>query len=439
MPSLRKNNEPAQMGMSPLAGQTADSQEAPVDNSTIHPDRFDMSRFSERQEEEESSLRIIIYVVVVIVIGVGLALLVRNLISTESNADTPESNDTNNTVELESKSPITIDTVMSSDPSDAPENEELVDSLTLSVGNSNAQTDGVSVSALKYKRYTTYARIDYSLDGVNSQADMPKIAINYDNSRNSLDVVFPSSMEIVQELKETIQVNDIVSNIVYNVDANSFTINVSESFKYTVIPTTGGLTIDIRTMAQIERDVNDTTEEDTTAEEPDETAQETPSTETETENQPTTPANPSSVKLTNDFSQSKQYVSGGVTGNVINLKETYFEDTAGYFEIAWGEPNVVGSDKTPYSSAELQMEGNTPYIILTIENLSGFQFNKDGITTNLIPFDMSSANFVRADLESYANGKAIVKIQLKNKADFRLISTETVSGQTQVLALQIKD
>ncbi|MCA9381440.1 hypothetical protein KC678_04200 [Candidatus Dojkabacteria bacterium] len=441
MPSLRKNNEPAQMGMSPLAGQTQEAQpSAPVDNSTIHPDRFDMSRFSERQDEEESSLRIIIYVVVVIVIGVGLALLVRNLISTESNADTPEPSTDNSTIQLGASAPVTIDTATSPDPSDAPANEDLVDSLTLSVGNSSASTDGVSVSSMKYKRYTTYARVDYSFEGVESQADLPKIAINYDNTRNSLEIIFPTSVEMVDELKETIPVNDIVSNIVYNADTNSFTINVSEEFKYLVVPTTGGLTIDIRTVAQIERSgedtTTDTTQEDTTTGEPD-AMQEDTTTDTQTPTQTTTP--PSGTKLINDFSQDKQYVSGGAAGNTINLKETFFEDTASYFEIAWGEPNVVGADKTPYTSAELVIEGNVPYIVLTIENLNNFPFNKDGITTNLIPFDMSAANFVRADLESFTNGKAVVKVQLKNKAEFRLVSAETVSGKTQVLSLQIKD
>ncbi len=449
MPSLRSVNDSEQIEGSPLLSKAQGVESNP--SSTVHADRFDMSRFSERKDnEEESSLRIILYVVVVIVIGVGLALLVRSLISNES-----EPTDTENQVDNEQPEDLTpepiesanlsISTTMKNDPLDTPSNEELIDSLSLSVGNTNASVDNISISKFTYNRYNTFARVEFEIDGVTLQEELPRIAINYNADRNSLDVVFPSEMQINENLMETIQINDLVTNSVYGANTNTFTLNVSTEFRYLVTPTTQGITIDIRSLDQVEGRLDEEEPEETpdTEEAPDDVTEDTvdeePQEEPESDNRGGTSTPPSGVRLDNEFSRDKQFVSGGVTGNTITLNETFYEDQGDFFEIAWGEPRVVGEEFTPYASAELVTEEGLPYIKLTIENLERIEFNENGVSQADLSIDLIAANFVRADLESFENGRAEIMIQLKNEADFRLISTETVSGLTQVLALQIRD
>ncbi len=439
MPGLRNANESGSIEGSPLLARAeGNSSTESNPQSTVHADRFDMARFTERKEnKEESSLRIILYVIVVIIIGVGLALLVRTLISNQSQNEPNENNSENETPTDQNpveSSNISISTAMKSDPSDAPTNEELVDALSLSVGNSNASVENVSVSRFSYSKFTTFARMNFMIDGVTNEAELPKIAINYDSTRNSLDIVLPSEMEINENLKETIQINDTVSNVTFNANTNTFTVNVASGFKYLVIPTTAGLTVDVKTLEQIEGPSTEEPEtEEPVEEEPETETPETP----DPEEEPSTP--PSGTRLDNEFSRQKQFVSGGVSGNSIVFNETYFSDLGDFFEIAWGRPEFVGTEYTPYATAESVTEDGIPFIRLTIENLESIEFEPSGVFQNNIPVNLVAANFVRADLESFSNGKAVIMIQLKNEADYRLISTTTISGLTQVLALQIRD
>ena len=435
MSNIRNVKKSSRIEDSPLLSKSNNRNE-PV-HSTVHADRFDMSRFSERKDnDDENSFKIIIYVVVVIIIGVGLALLVRALILNNSESTQKEDNTEQDIKEDQPeviKSPaISINTTMRLDPSDAPANDDLIDALSLSIGNSNANVENASISNLDYSRYNSFVRINFGIEGISKQEELPKIAINYNSDESSLDIVFPSEININQELKEKIEIDDVVSDITYSSNTNTFTISVSSEFKYLVVPTTAGMLVDIKTIQQIERkeDAND---------------EETPLSETEEdlekEQDPTTssPSLRGNVNLDNEFSANRQSVSGGVTNNTIILSETYFEDQGEYFELAWGQPRVVGEEFTPTTSAELISGSNTPILKLTINNLERFEFESSGISQDNSPINLAGTNFVRADLISFENGTAVVEIQLKNEAEFKLISTTTVSGLTQVLAIQIKD
>lgn len=455
MPNLRKNNEEEGIQGSPLLNRAdASANDEGTPRSTVHAEKFDMSRFSERKEnEEESSLRIIIYVVVVIIIGVGLALLVRNLISQDAGTDDPTTtqeteNDTNTEVQTDTN--LSISTTTKADPDDAPLNEDLMDAPSLAVGNSTASVENVILSAFKYDRYTTFARINMAIDGVESQADLPRIAVNYDSTRNSLSVVFPTEMAVDENLTDTIQINDLVSNVTYNVSTNTFTINVASEFKYEILPTTDGLTIDIKTIAQIEgieetTDETDTTDESTDNEQlpgetdTDTTDPEVTEPETTEPEKPVTTTPPSGQRLENDFSTSKQYVSGGTSAKNLEIREIYFEDAGSYYEVAFGNPRVAGAENTPYTSAELVKENGVNYVKVTIEGLDAFTIGKEIYNENNIPVTTIASNLAGITVESFENGRAILMFELKKEGEFRLVSIPTVSGLTQVVALQIKD
>jgi hypothetical protein len=434
MPSLRKKQDPDQIEGSPLLsrvrpeGSASDSEVGsnPSSGSTVHADRFDMARFSDRKEEEESSVRIILYVIVVVIIGVGLALLVRTLITQDSGDDNDNDQETEEPGTTEESS-ISINTVTQPDPADAPSSEDFVNTESLSIGDASATASNAEITKFSYSKFTSFARMRFGLEGIESIEELPRIVFNYSADQNTLDVVLPLEMEINPRLIETpIGIADVVSRVSYSASRNTFTISADETFTYAVTTTASEIIIDVQTETLLNSQTQ-TEEPDTTGEDPAPPA-------------PTTTQPPATAQnFDNEFSRETQYVNAGVTGNTITYSETFFEDQGSFFELAWGEPNTAGNEYTPYATAELVTEDGAPYIKLTIENLASMEFEESGLSQANSPIPLDGANFVRADRTSFENGIAVIMIQLKNEADFRLVSTTTVSGQTQVLALQIRD
>jgi hypothetical protein len=439
MPGLKRKSlsesDDSHIEESPLLNSERKTEQTSALHSTIHPERFDMSRFSDlREEENESSFRIIIYVLVVIIVGVGLALFVRQLISEDNNSPTETTEDTENDDE-EDVQAFRVNTTPKADDQGAPvpSNDELIDSEVLTVGETSVGTAGVTLSTLTYDRYQTFARFNLNLTGTTA-GSIPEFNLAYDDSLNTLVITLPEGITVEDELKVSTPINDIVNLVKFDAATNSFSITLAQDSKYRVRKLDAGVSIDFRTQEQIDTLDEAEAEEDTTDED---TEEETPEDEEDTTTDDTD--KPTGMHITNDFSQNKQFVTSNVTGNTIEYTETYYQDYGPYFEIAFGKPGSVGDSKIANTTAEYVTEGAKTFIEVKIENLSKFTFPSGGVSTSSMAFDTSAANFRRVDLVSFTGGVATLRIEVKNKANFKLLSEKTVDGGTQVVSVQIND
>jgi hypothetical protein len=465
MSNLKKKKNNDMFEESPLlAKDTSDfGNESDVGlHSTIHPERFDMSRFSDRKEDEESSFRIILYVLMVIVIGVGLALLVRYMIS--KNDDTDGTNDDNTeVVETDDNDTINIQTAVRADStaSNRPANADFVDSSVVTLGDTSVAPANVSMASITYTPFTSFGRLEFATTGATS---LPRVTGTFDNQLKRLNIQFPSNMQIGEEFKEDIQVSGIVDRITFNNNNNTYSVVFKQSSKYRLSANGSTLVVDVKTEEQIALDVD--TEDDTT---PTTTGTGTTSgsntattgstttgttgTSTATGTATTgsssstttttgTTTKPTTINYKNDFSKNQQFIVSNVNTASITHNTFFYEDTANYFEFAFGGRNQVGEKFIPNATATLVKENGKVYIDLTIENLAGEAFTAEGITSTELknrPIDLSGANFVKITRTSFSDGVAKYRIELKKEADFRLVSEPTIDGSIQVLAIQIKD
>ncbi|MDQ6985411.1 MAG: hypothetical protein Q9M91_01510 [Candidatus Dojkabacteria bacterium] len=428
-----KTNEKDVIEKSPLLSKDLSSSL----HSTINPDRLDPARFSDLRVEEESPIRIILYVIVVIIIGVGAAFGVRELISKDDTNDNngndvvvEDNNNDTNTVIDSNNSPITINTTAkpSGGVSNTPKDASFVTTESFSsIGNETIDSKTVTASKLNYQTYTTFSRTEIAFDGLvadNSQS-LPVLGITFNNAENKLTVALGGA-KTDPSLQTTSSIADsIVSEIQYDVVNNSFVFILNEDSRYAISAAGNRLIIDIKTQAQFDKDtsaIEDVVVEDTT-----------------TEDKPVV-TTPTGLNLDNDFSEETQFIVSSVTNDTIEYNEFYYEDTVNYFEIAWGSRNNVGDEFITNSTAELVEENGSFFIDVTIKNLASYKdFGEASQAT--ISADLSAANFLSGKLESFNEntGTAVYRVKLKNKASFRLASETTVSGQTQVLVLQIQD
>jgi len=423
--------KPKKIEESPLLSGSSDSRgEGGKMASTVHPERFDMTRFSERRDEEESSFRIILYVIVVVAIGVGLALLVRYLISnnTESTEDTPE--DTTEEVE---ESAFDINTLTQADSlaEDAPTEADFTTAEETIIGSEEAVASGLNLSAIAFDRYTTFARLEFTLDGVTEATEVPITTINYDASAQEIEVILDADITVDTTLTTTETIAEVVETVSYDGITNTFSIFLSDETPYVATTTATGFRIDLQAE-------DESADEDTTEETPETSEDETSETETEEPD----PNRPTGVSYDNDFGSDKQFITSEVTGNTIAQNTFFYEDAGEYFEFAWGSTNKVGDDYVPNATAEYVTEGGTSYIEVTLDNLSEEAFQNYNITgTNLdnTNLDLSATPFVRVDRVSFEGGTATYRIQVSRQTTFRLFSEPTVDGTTQVIGIQIRD
>lgn len=430
MPTLNKKSR---LVRSPLLNEVeAESPkrtQATKYHSTINPEKFDMTRFSEMKDAEESSLRTIIYVVVVIVLGVAAALGVKYFLLDKQEDNDPADTEVEDTTdEIEEVSAFDINTVaaLDSEAVSKPALEDYVDSELVTVGDATANVAGVSIDTMSYRRFTTFGRLSMNALGVVDANSFPQANVSYSSTFNQLTVTFNSVVTVNTELQESVTVGDIIEQVSFNTATNSFIITFSEPSKYSVQTSGNSLLIDVKTIDQLEIDMA-LPEEEVVVEEPVVT---------------TPPTTTTGTNYTNEFSQSKQLITGVVTDNSVAHDIFYYADTVNFFEFAWGVKNKVGDQYIPNASAELVSTGGKFYIDITINNLSQEVFAQYGITgTNLssADVDLTHANFVRIDRVSFENGTAKYRLELKNKADFKLLAEKTLDGSTQVIGLQIKD
>ncbi len=392
-------------------------------HSTINPDRLDQSRFSEMKEEEESPFRVILYVIVVIIIGVGSAFGVRQLISKNDNGE----EDTEEVVEeeVQERENVIINTTKLADSTavNAPKEEDFSEETVTVVGSLDVATTGLALRTFEYKNFTTFSRMIFTIEGLPAGSAFPQTTANFDSIANRLTLKFNGITNIDEDItSDDITINDLVTEVRYNTTTTEFLVFISEESKYSLSVKDNQLFVDIKST---KAPVSETQQPETT--QPEET------TPTPTPTQPTT-----GVKYDNEFSQTEQTIRSNVTANNIPYNEVYYEDTAQFFEIAWGARNKVGEQYIPNATAKLVEEGGKIYIDVTINNLSSVSTQSVTDQSN-VGINLAGANFIRSELVSFANGTAKYRIQLKKKADYRLISIKTISGETQVLALQIKD
>jgi len=221
-------------------------------SSSVQPDKFDMSRFSdrvEREDREESPFRVIMYIIIVIIIGVGLALGVRYFISRQSEE---RADDTTEETPEETSNAVSISTTERVDAlaDNIATPEEFVDSSITTIGVSSADSSALVTSSLAYSKFVTFSRVEFGFEGLPTNGDFPRMTVSYDSAENSLNLTIPEDATVVDELTETVEVGDIVTSVTYSDSTKTFTLTLAGETKYRVLPTENRLIIDLRTPEQ---------------------------------------------------------------------------------------------------------------------------------------------------------------------------------------------
>lgn len=438
-----------QLGDSPLLSRNDDGMTIGQLQSTIHPERFDMSRFSEMQDKEDNPIKVIFYVVAVIIIGVVLALVVRQLISNSQNIESNESqnesfNDktTQNDVSLVE---INVTEKLDAEATERPSNDEYRDTSQVSAGNASAQIGDFALGSVTYNKYESFGRVEMRIDGLASISEFPALKFEFASDKKSLRINLPNGYVLnnamVNELvSEASEIGDLLSNIKYLSANNSIELTFREEVLYRILPSVSRLIIDFKA-------VNQSKELENSANKDDDTKSTVQPSNPQTPTQPTTQTNPTSeVNYTNAFSKNDQYIKSKVTGNTIPFNNFYYEDTGSYFEFSWGVTNQANEDLIPNVSAKLIEESGVNYIEVKISNLASEPFALSGLAnlgTDLgyTGINLSAANFVRVDRINFQNGVATYRVRLKYKSDFRIVADTTIGDPTpdQVINLQIRD
>lgn len=427
----QEENRPA-IGDSPLLNSGTAPAGGAAPDSSVHPDRLDMSRFSDMSEEDEerSPMRIILFVVAVILIGIAAAFGVRYfLLGDDSETDT---SDESETVVEEEASPFTINQTIldNSQASNATLKADYKTSEQISFGDSSVESDSVELSTMVYQPYESFARLTMNFEGTG----IPSTNATYDDVENSLTLDFEENLPVADGLDEIVAIGSLVTSVRPDSTENTFTLLLSESFLYNIQVVNGSVLIDMISEEAYETytDPSEQPEEEEVI--PD----------TETENEETTPPTsvdpdkPSGTNYDNNLSQSKQYVTNVISGNTISYNETFYGDLGNAFELAWGSRNNVGVDYIPNASAELLEDSEGVYIEVVIENLATVS-PQETLDQSNMSIPISGANFTSMSLESFESGVATYRVNLRNRADFKLYTDTTISGATQVIALQIND
>lgn len=430
---MPKDTNDDQLGQSPLISK-------PASQSTINPDKMEKSRFTEIKapvEEKSNPMRIVIYAVIVIIVGVGLAFLVRTLIN--NNNDGGSDNNTtqppvSSPVEENDENAYEISLVAKSDSTatNLTSNDQYSNSEVTTLGNSTLNMTSVELNTISYDKYQSFARTTFEFTGNNGT--LPKSIVAYSSTDNEIRVEFPGLTEINQALLTTEDINDLVTSISYDTSTSEFVLELKEASKYRAFNLGGNLAIDIKTVKAL----NSSTDESTTP----------PSNggNTGTTTPPSSGTKPAAPHYTNEFSENQQYISSAVTTNTIGFNNFWIWDQGSFFEFSLGEINAVGDQYIPNATAYYDEENGQEYLMLEISNLSNAPFSQTKSRTleNLIEtsgasINPANVNFVKVDLVSFTNGTATYKIEVKQKADFKLVSQANYDGTSQLLSVQIED
>lgn len=420
------------------------SNHMPKMASTIDPQKLDQSKFSQIQKLENgsSSLRIIIFAVSIVLVGVILVLLVvrgtanNPAENIDNPLSTPVITETNNSYIISKTS--TADSTVTN----LSTKEDYIDSISLSGGDASLDLSNVSLSKIYYTSYQTFSRLIFDLTSLTGK--LPAFKVDFDSLKNQLAVTFPGVSIIDADLKKDIAVNDLVEEMRFDAVNSRHLIFLAEDVRYRAFVDGTDLIIDIKTVNELENNVVVPTTEPTATPVPTPTEEDTIVSDDD-------PERPAAPHLTNEFSQNTQYISSSITTNTVPTTSFAVEDTGPYFEIALVAKGLVGESYVPNVKAYLTAQNGKNYLKVEIENTEVTFFNnsaspyfqnisKEKIETN-IGVNMSGANFINMRLVSFESGKAIYEIEIKNKADFKILSSKIdISGQqSEAIAIQIKD
>jgi hypothetical protein len=398
--------------------------------STVNPERLDQTRFTEIQESsasESNSLRIIIYIAIVIAIGVGAAILVRNM-STTTTPETPVENEPETPVVEEKNFEVATTTKANTAATNAPSESDFVSSLTSKVGDSATLLSAADLETLFIEKYQSFDRVKLTF----STTKLPSLSVNLSQDKKTLSIPLTGIKSVDEDIKTTAVVNNVIDQYEYSSTVPEITLTFEDATEYRISVTGNVLTIDLK-------------KESVSLEAAAPTTPTTPTETPEDEEEPVADGSkPAAPHYTNEFSMNKQYVSSAVTGNTIGYNNYFVYDARTYFEFSIGAEGLGGDTNTPNAVASYITEGGKSYIQLEVSNLSNTPFQVSrGKTAAQIQsetgLDISTANFVGISLVSFEGGKAIYKIEVKNKADFNLSIQEWTDGTTDILSLQIED
>lgn len=411
-----------------------------ANNSTIHPEKMEQSRFSDLRnldDEKTNPLRIVIYAVIVIAIGVGAVFLVRSIVSNNQSTDDQQQDQPSDENIVEETSAFSISLTPKSDTtaSNLASNDDYIDSSVVTLGDSNLDMTQVELAGIRYERYTTFARTTFDFEG--NSSTLPKTNINFDSVRRELTVSFEGLATIAEELKSQKQINDIVRSIRYNADENQFVIIFGDDSKYRVFQASGNLSIDVKTLDELEKP---DPQEPVAQDDEDTTPPPTTTPPSSSGNKPAAPY------YENSYSQNRQYISSNVKTNSIAFNNYWVWDQGTFFEFSLGINNSSGDNLIPNATSYYEEEDDKIYLVLEIENLTNapFSISKTRTIEQLIQDSGASispagVNFKMVELVSFTNGKATYRLEVKTKSNYSLLTQVVEASNSQIVSLRIQD
>ncbi len=403
-------------------------------NSTVHPDRLDQTRFTEIQQsvtQENSSFRIIIYIVIVIAIGVGAALVVRNMSGADTSSNnTPEQNDDEETPNV-SAFKVSSSVLQNSAATNAPKDSDFISSLSSKVGDTATVLSTAKLDSLTINKFQSFDRAELKF----SSAKLPSITINFAQNKKSLSIPLTGIMEVNSDLNTTSAINNVITQYKYSTTGPTMSFEFTDTVGYRLLAQGNTLIIDFKKESVSLATSTTPTTTPTTPEPEEEEEDETPVADG---------SKPAAPHLTNEFGRTKQYISSNVTASTIGYNNYFVYDANSYFEFSFGANGLAGAANTPNASAEYVEKDGKTFIEIVIENLSSAPFTVSrGKTAAQVEAEtglsVSGGNFKGISLIDFANGKATYRIEVKNKADFKLLVQDWTDTATDVLSIQIKD
>lgn len=398
-------------------------------NSTINPERLDQSRFTEIQQSvtsENSSARIILYIVIVIAIGIGAALIVRNM-----SANEPE--ETDNTQQEEETPAVSTFKVSSSilqntAATNTPKDSDFISSLSSKVGDTATAMTTAELETVSINKFQSFDRIELKF----STIKLPSLTINFAQNKKSLSIPLTGVLEISEDIKTNTAINNVITQYKFNSAVPEIVLEFTDAVGYRLLVQGNTLVIDLKKdSVSLTPVVNPTTPEPEEEEE-------------EPETPVTDGSKPKAPFYENEFGRTKQFISSAVSSATIGYNNYFVYDANSYFEFSFGAEGLSGDAATPNATAEYVTEDSKNFIEIVIENLSSAPFQVSrGKTAAQIEAEtglsVAGGNFVAISLIDFVGGKATYRIEVKQKADFKLLVQEWIDASTDVLSIQIKD
>jgi len=396
---------------------------------SVEPPRYSARRKAARHDNSTIG-KVILFLVIVIVAGVGLSLLLRDVLFKPSNS---ESNTTSSVSAFTSTAYLPSILLLDKDE----KADSLSTSITpnsdytqtaLNIGSSQNTVAGAIVTGVGITRYTSFVRVLITIAG--AETGLPPTSVSYNETSREITLVIDPMTISDTGMLDTfdIEVGSIVAITTSLDESNrlSFVFTLSEDSKYFVQANNGELLMDIKTM----EDLNT---------QPTVSTSSTISASSSVSSSASSSVAADGVNYDNDPSQKKQYVVSNVEGRKLYNENYYYEDRGPDFQFSWALRGS-GEESIPNAEAEIVNIDGTNYIQLTIHNLFVDLLYATGKTEPNIKISLLGSPVAKIELKSYNidTATSVYLVQLRYKADFRLHATET-EGDFRLLSLQVYD